>query len=257
MERVSGFGRSLAIAFMFLSRIPMPHLKEYKIEDQRRSGLLFPLVGLLLGVLLAVLSLFLSSQFPASVSAAILLCAWVFITGGLHIDGLADSADAWLGGLADKSRSLAIMKDPRCGSGAVFTVICLLLLKYGALFHLFEQSGTGSTNLASSLIIILMLGRCSAIAVFRFCPYVSESGSALGFLDLKKTNVINLALLIYLSLFVLLWPAGLIELGILLLIWLGLRHLMMSRIGGCTGDTAGASVEIIEAAALVLLCSTG
>lgn len=244
------FWRSLNIAFMFLSRLPMPRLNQYQELDQRRSGLLFPLVGLILGAVLGFCAFLLQGSLPNSVAAAILLSCWVFITGGLHIDGLADSADAWLGGLGDKARSLEIMKDPRCGSGALFCVICLLLIKYSAIEHLIQQGNV----LLFSLPLILMLGRCSAVAIFRFSPYVSQSGSALGFLDLNNSSLINGVLFGYGLLFLLLWPASLWSVFSLLILWLALRQLMISRLGGCTGDTAGASVEIVETAALVALC---
>lgn len=244
------FWRSLNIAFLFLSRLPMPRLSQYQEKDQKLSGLLFPLVGLILGAILSLLALTFSAYLPSSVAAAVLLCCWVFITGGLHIDGLADSADAWLGGLGNKQRSLEIMKDPRCGSGALFSVICLLLVKYAALDHLLQQENL----LLITLPLILMLGRICAIATFRFTPYVSESGSALGFLDLHKPQLISAILVCYGMLFLMFWPASLWSVASLALLWLALRRLMIKRLEGCTGDTAGASVEIIEAAALVALC---
>ena len=65
--------------------------------------------------------------------AALLLALWVALTGALHLDGLADSADAWLGGFGDPARTLEIMKDPRSGPVAVVVLVLLLLLKFSAL----------------------------------------------------------------------------------------------------------------------------
>jgi adenosylcobinamide-GDP ribazoletransferase len=65
--------------------------------------------------------------------AALLLTVWVLLSGGLHLDGLADSADAWLGGFGDRERTLTIMKDPRSGPIAVVVLVLVLLLKFCAL----------------------------------------------------------------------------------------------------------------------------
>ncbi|MCV6627652.1 MAG: adenosylcobinamide-GDP ribazoletransferase [Cellvibrionaceae bacterium] len=244
--------RSLNLAFMFLSRLPMPRLAKFEPAEQQRAGLLFPLVGLLLGLILSLFGLFICRYLPAQVAAALLLCLWVFISGGLHIDGLADSADAWLGGLGDRERSLAIMKDPRCGSGAVFTVVVVLLLKYAALSALLQMGQIWF------LPPVLLLGRLSALATLSYTPYISSTGSALQFLDLSRRRSINIAVALYCLAFILL--LGLDQawwmLAALIPLWACLRQLMLARLGGSSGDTAGASVELIEAAALTLLCLT-
>ena len=106
------------IALQFLTRLPIPIYFESGSAGNGnqlgRSVLFYPLVGLVIGGLLATLQYLLSTFTFGStytvVHAAIILTVWVGLTGALHLDGLADSADAWLGGLGDRDRTLAIMK---------------------------------------------------------------------------------------------------------------------------------------------------
>ena len=114
MKRLQAF----LIALQFLTRLPVRLPEAPGEQDIGRSLLYYPLVGLLLGFTLAALAWALGEG--TLLHAAILLAAWVLMSGALHLDGLADSADAWAGGQGDRERSLAIMKDPACGpAGAV------------------------------------------------------------------------------------------------------------------------------------------
>lgn len=243
--------KRFAIATVFLTRLPVPTLKTLSAEDNRQATLLFPAVGLLIGVLLLITASLSLAFLPANVAAAIVLIVWVFVTGGLHIDGLADSADAWLGGLGDTERSLSIMKDPRCGSGALAAVGCLLIGKYACLQYLLEQDNY------QALLVIPMLGRMASLLIFRTTTYVRSNGLANDFLQgLDKTSI-DKALVVYLLLIILLtsFQATLLIVSFSAIAWFLLRRLMLKRLGGCTGDTAGATVELIELCALVMLCS--
>lgn len=239
--------RGLVTAFMFLTRLPMPQLDNYQAEDAGKALALFPLVGLVIGLFLCVLSLL---PLPALALSALLVTFWVFITGGLHIDGLADSADGWLGGLNDKARSLEIMKDPVCGSAAVMSVGCLLIVKFAAIASLVEQQHV------VALLLAPMIGRCVPPLLFLTTDYVSKNGLAAAFIEHADKKTLNIVLLIC-GLLTLLF-SGFIQTLILLFVLssvlYGLRELMMSRLGGNTGDTTGASVEIIEACTLLVFC---
>lgn len=102
------------IALQFLTRLPVRIASEPDEKSIAQSLSYYPLVGLIIGALLAGIAWGLSGA-PVLLSAALLLVTWVLVTGGLHLDGLADSMDAWVGGLGDRERTLAIMKDPYCG----------------------------------------------------------------------------------------------------------------------------------------------
>lgn len=239
-------GRALITAFLFLTRLPMPRLENYEPADSGRAFPLFPLVGLVIGALLTLTAATLAPFLPAGVIAAIILSLWVLITGGLHLDGLGDSADGWLAG-GDKERTLEIMKDPRSGSAAVIIIGCLLLLKYSALIELIEQQHWWALCLAPAL------ARAISLLLLLTTPYVSPKGIAEDFLKHASRQHIRIgvALTWILAVVVLPLPRMLILLGSVALLFAGLRLLMMRRLEGATGDTSGATIEIMEAAVLV------
>src|SRR5690606_5510087 len=102
--------------------------------------------------------------------AALLLAIWVGLTGALHLDGLADTVDAWIGGYGDRERTLAIMKDPRSGPMAVVALVLLLLLKFAALVVLLESGADAALWLA------LLMGRSALLGLFLTTSYVREGG---------------------------------------------------------------------------------
>ncbi len=93
--------QAFLIALQFLTRLPVPAGGEYSPERVGRSLAWYPLVGLLIGLLLWLADWLLPGQAPL-LTAAVLLTLWVGLTGALHLDGLADSADAWVGGLGNR-----------------------------------------------------------------------------------------------------------------------------------------------------------
>ena len=116
--------RPFLVALQFLTRLPI-HLPETPDECEIGQSLLYyPLVGLLLGLILAALAWAIWDS--SSMLHAALLAAWVLMTGALHLDGFADSADAWVGGQGSCERTLAIMKDPYCGPAGAVALILLL-----------------------------------------------------------------------------------------------------------------------------------
>ena len=117
------------IALQFLSSLPIRLSGMPKPQELGRSLLFYPLVGLLFGLLLWGANALLAGA-PLMLHAALLLTLWVLLSGGLHLDGLADSADAWLGGFGDRERTLTIMKDPRSGPIAVVTLCWCCCLNF-------------------------------------------------------------------------------------------------------------------------------
>ncbi|MGZ4957768.1 MAG: adenosylcobinamide-GDP ribazoletransferase [Methylomonas sp.] len=232
---------SFLTALQFLTRIPVsPGLITEK--QLGRSVLFYPWIGLLIGGLLGVSAWVLTNS-PPMVVAAILLTIWVLLTGALHLDGLADCADAWVGGFGDRQRSLKIMKDPASGPVAVTVVMLVLLLKWTALAALIEQ------NRFTPLLMAPLLGRSAILVLMLSTPYVSPQGLA------EK-------LLLHLPEKAVLWVIGvsltfaLISIGLLPLLIAGLaliwvRHAAVSRLGGMTGDVYGAAVELVETGVLL------
>ena len=237
----------LWIALQFLSSLPIRLPGMPQPEQLGRSLLCYPLVGLLFGVMLWGLNLALAGA-PLLLHAALLLTVWVLLSGALHLDGLADSADAWLGGFGDRERTLTIMKDPRSGPIAVVTLVLVLLLKFAALLALIEQQQ------GVVLLIVPMLGRAALLGLFLTTPYVRAGGLGQALADHLPRRagwwVLGASMLGSLLI------AG-VEAVVALVVAFGmfvwLRQVMMRRLGGTTGDTAGALLELLEMAVLVAL----
>ena len=237
--------RPLLLALQFLTRLPVPLCDNPTESDTGRSLLYYPLVGLLIGLLLAATAWALAGA-PAMLRAALVLSAWVLLTGALHLDGLADSADAWVGGHGDRDRTLTIMKDPNCGPVGVVVLALVLLIKLAALEPI------ASSREWTTLILIPVLGRTALPLLFFTTPYVRPGG--LGAVLAKYQRRRAGALVVLLTVIAVLLTLGATGLWLLLAsagVFLLVRALMIKHIGGTTGDTAGALVELIEAAGLV------
>lgn len=234
------------IALQFLTRLPVTLAGMPTPEQVGRSLLFYPLVGLLIGLLLLAAQHLLGDS-AVLLQAALLLALWVGISGGLHLDGLADSADAWVGGFGDKQRTLDIMKDPRSGPIAVVVLVLLLLLKFAALATLLEN---GSTLL---LVLVPWLARCLLPLLFLTTPYVRSGGLGQALAEhLPRQQLPWVLGANALAMLLFGWPALLAWL-VAAAVFIYLRALMCQRLGGTTGDTAGAMLEIVECAVLLTL----
>ncbi|UTH38182.1 adenosylcobinamide-GDP ribazoletransferase [Pseudomonas sp. KHPS1] len=234
------------IALQFLTRLPVNLPGMPTPEQIGRSLLWYPAVGLLLGLLLWLAHLLLG-QTPDLLQAAIILALWVGLSGGLHLDGLADTADAWVGGFGDPGRTLAIMKDPRSGPIAVVVLVLLLLLKFAALLILL-QAGQGIY-----LVLLPWLGRSLLPLLLATTPYVRAGGLGQALVDHLPRRQLPWVLGGNVAAMLLLGWGALIALATALALFVWLRRALMQRLGGTTGDTAGALLELAECAALLAL----
>jgi adenosylcobinamide-GDP ribazoletransferase len=236
--------KSILIALQFLTRIPVKFREIPTDEQTAKSLLAYPLIGVGIGAVLVIAYLALQDT-SALLRSALILTLWVGITGALHLDGLADSADALVGGFGDKNKTLAIMKDPNCGPVGVVVLILILLLKFSVLFSLSEQN----------LVLLLLapaIARTTILWSFLNIPYVRQGGLGQSFSDFiayKKTAqwlvVYALLLLFFLN------GLGLVLLLATVITLYLLKSIQVARIEGMTGDTLGAQVEIIEVIILI------
>ena len=238
--------QSFLIALQFLTSLPVRLDRMPEPQAVGRSLLYYPLVGLLLGAMLWLVGAVFENA-SAPLLAALLLTGWVALTGGLHLDGLADSADAWLGGFGDRERTLTIMKDPRSGPIAVVVLALLLLLKFVALWTLL------AADQRLALLLAPLLGRSALLGLFLTTPYVRPGGLGQVLAEQMPRDTSRIALggvvLACLALGSSGWLALAATVGVG---WLS-RRAMCRRIGGTTGDTAGALLELVECAVLVVL----
>jgi cobalamin 5''-phosphate synthase/cobalamin synthase len=232
---------SFWLALQFLTRLPTPRGVPFSPAALGLSVVMYPVVGLVIGLILVAVASVVAHD-GAALSAALVLAVWVMVTGGLHLDGLADCADAWMGGAGSRERSLEIMKDPHTGSSAIVAVALLLLLKYAALVELLQA------QTYTPLLLAPMMGRAAIPALLLITPYVRTQGLGRPLAEhlprrgaASAVAAVIAVTLVGLDLWVVSAVAG--------STWV-LRRFMLQRLGGCTGDTLGASVEITEAVVL-------
>ncbi|AYA68366.1 adenosylcobinamide-GDP ribazoletransferase [Acinetobacter sp. WCHA55] len=232
------------IALQFLTTFPV-RLSAMPTPQQNAQALLFyPVVGLLIGGILYGIALFLQAL-PVVLLSSVILVLWIWLTGGLHLDGLADTADAWVGGFGDKARTLEIMRDPSCGPIGVLSLVIVCILKWSALYVLLQK------QLYTALILFPLLGRLVPLFFFLSTRYVRDKGLG-SLLSQHLARPIAIALLLLIPLVALYWAsAGAVVIATFYLVLWYLRCKFIQRIGGVTGDTIGASIEIIELATLL------
>ena len=233
------------IALQFLSSLPVRLPGMPSPVATGRSLLFYPVVGLLVGLLLCAGHWLLHGT-SSLLQAALLLTGWVVFSGGLHLDGLADSADAWLGGFGDRERTLRIMKDPRSGPMAVVTLMLLLLLKFSALVVLIDGGEW------QALLVAPVLGRTAMLGLFLTTPYVRAGGLGQALAEhLPRPQCFWVLLTTALACGLLSPWHGLFSVGLATATLIWVRSLMMRRLGGTTGDTAGALLEMLELVVLL------
>lgn len=239
--------QSFLAALCFLTIFPVPSNWLKNQGDQTIQGhaiLFYPLVGLLLGFTLFAASFFFT-VFDSLLTSALLVTVWVVITGALHLDGLADTADAWLGGHGDCDKTLRILKDTQIGVAAVVAIILLLVIKILAISEI-------HSSLLFAIILAPVLGRTAVMALLLTTAYVRENGIGADMIKVMPRPIAwgVVTLVGLLTIVALQWNAIFILVSIVLAVFL-YRILLMRRLGGTTGDTAGALVEIIEAIVLL------
>ena len=237
----------LLTALHFLTTIPLLPKRNFSDEEFGRAVSFFPLVGAIIGGILAGIYYVMVFFFPDFVIAALILGFWLLLTGALHLDGLLDSVDGLLGGYDQDSR-LKIMKDQRVGAFGFAAGASLLLLKFAMLVSILT-----SQQAIPALLLTPTIARWNlSIAIAAF-PYARERGLGRGVKNFTTWKQVVLATVtaLLMALLVSQWM-GMIVMGIsVLIVWL-CAQFSIQRISGLTGDVYGAIVEIIEAVVLLL-----
>ena len=186
---------------------------------------------------------------PLPASSAVVVVALVVLTGALHLDGLADTADGVFGG-RDREQRLAIMSDPRTGAFGFVAIAAVLLLKWGALIELEGWLRMGA------LLLVPMLARWALLSAL-FWPAAKPDGMLAGLSSKHRLvhAVAATALVIGVSLAVF-WPAGPGLLAVAFVTPLLMGAYATARLGGTTGDVLGAIVEVSEAMLLLVVATS-
>lgn len=207
----------------------------------------FPWVGVLLGVIGCGAGLLPAAGVPMLPAAMCLVIFAELLTKALHLDGLADTADAFLSG-RDRARKLEIMRDSHIGTMGVFAVVAVLGMKFALLASLTARTLPWGAGL------MLLGGRCAVTMLITFSRYARPGG--LGAIWFRKRSYAGFAaalLLPGLSCFILGWRGALLP-ALLLAAAYGWSRLTETMIGGSTGDTIGAAEELGELVTLGAFC---
>ena len=233
--------RGLILAVQFLTRIPTPVIADFQPRDLSRSAVYFPLVGLMIGAAL-LLAFAIGGVVGINVGALFVLITWVWITGGLHLDGLGDMADALGAAHGKPERFHEVLKDPHTGSFAVISITVLLIAKFVLLAELIGES------MPWGLVLIPAWARWATLVWSRLVPPL-QTGMAERFAwEIEWSSIIAWgAALIAASLY--LAPNLLMALTVVI----GGVYYWRWRLGGITGDGLGASIEVMECVLLLAL----
>jgi len=240
--------RALHVAIQFLTRIPVPAVRDWRDDELARALPAFPLVGAAVGLLLAGAYAALLAAGLGSLPAAIVATAFLgpYLTGALHEDGLGDTADGLFGG-RDRETALRIFRDSRVGAYAVVTMGAALLLRAALVAELSPTAALATLPLAHAL------GRAATVAQMVRLPYARTEGAGVGgamVAGVRRHHII-LTLLVTAAL----W-AGAVSLldvpgparAVLAAVacTVILTRWYRRRIGGITGDTLGATCVLVE-----------
>ena len=235
-------------ALSFLTILPVGHPSLSEEKELARTMAFFPLVGLVIGLILALGYYLFSFLFPAALVLWLIIGLLAFLTRGLHLDGFADTMDG-LGSGGPKEKILEVMRDSRIGAFGVISLILLIGAKYFALDQIPRAS------IPYALILMAVMGRNAMVWVSYRSPYArSGEGLAKPFVvNLNAREMLISSALTFGIAFLLIVVNGIaIFLGIGLFS-LGYRLFFLKKLVGVTGDILGAANELAELLCLLLL----
>ena len=232
--------RYFLTAIMFFTRIPIK-LNEFDEADLNKSTRFFPLVGILVGLVGALVFWLSDILLPLEVAVLLSMVATILLTGAFHEDGLADSIDG-LGGGWSKEQVLTIMLDSRIGSYGAIGLVMGLLIKYQALSY------QTVALIPASIVAGHALSRLCAVLVMFTQNYVKTEGKSKPLATQLNTTELIIATffgLLPMALLEMKYLAALIPVAV---VWLWFSAKIKARIGGYTGDCLGAMQQLTEIA---------
>lgn len=252
--------QAFAVAINFMTTIPIPGNFPFTETACRRSVVFYPMAGALIGLILMLSGIVLPHVFPLPLSGVLLLIIWIVLTGGLHLDGLMDTAD---GILSRRSRDemLAIMKDSRVGAMGVIVCVIHLLLKATLIITWLQLPDRQEVLF---FFLVPVWSRWFVVFSIAGWPYARREGlgsyvRAAGYKHAMLATLLSLPVSVlgfYLSGYDALWQVligPVVILGITgILGWL-INCYFHRNLGGLTGDTYGAVNELLEVMLFVVL----
>ncbi len=244
--------KSLLAAVAFLTTIPVPVGWLDERQDYKKCVAWFPVVGVVIGGCIALIAWGLVSVVPALPAAVLIAGAMAVVSGALHLDGLADTADGFLSG-RPRERVLEIMHDSRTGAMGVVAVVLVLLLRVSLLA---EVCGMEGPYPFAVVALAPVCGRCSLVWSMQLNPYAGGDGLGRSYWHRSwAVSLVALAGLMAIASW-LIGTDGLIGTGTALGLTFVFSLWCRRRIGGATGDTAGACCELTETGCLLAVVAT-
>ena len=236
--------RSLRAAMSFLTVLPVANADGSAGERLGRAY--FPAIGALVGLAAGIAFVVTAAASTPLLGAAVAVAVLSALTGAIHLDGLADTADGLLTH-GDVERRLAVMREPALGSYGVTAIVAVLVLEVAAL------ASIPAGRALVALVIAGAISRLATLPVIAFVPYVRSSGKGLAAWDPRRRGLdlaVGAATLVVVS--VLDWRRALLAVSVAALIAAVLAIASRRRLGGATGDVCGAVAELCQAATLVV-----
>jgi adenosylcobinamide-GDP ribazoletransferase len=238
----------LVNAARYLTIFPIPGRPSPE-EGPGASAGWFPVVGLVIGVVAAATDWVTTFLFTPLLGALVTVVIWKLMTGGLHLDGLADCLDGLAG--RDPAQRLAIMRDSRVGTFGAAGLVLFLLLEVAAV------SGIAASARTGALVLSPVVGRSLAPIVGRLFPPATSSGHGASFrAGLGAwTPVVTAGAALVVAVVAMGWP-GVLGLALAGAVGLAFAAFMTRRLGGVTGDVHGAVIELGEVVVLLTAAAT-
>ena len=234
----------LVVAARYLTIVPLPGVVPGRADSLGRAAVWFPAIGLGLGAVLVGAERVTAVLFPSLLAALLTVTAWKLLTGGLHLDGLADCLDGLAG--RDAEHRLAIMRDSRIGAFGAIGLILFLLLEVVAVAEL--PSGVR----ARALLVVPVIARATPPLLVRLFPAAKSEGLGAAFGASVSGWAVPTALAIALVVALAALHAVAVPVfTISVLSALALTRFFAARVSGITGDVLGAGIEVAELAGLL------
>ncbi|MDM7321728.1 MAG: adenosylcobinamide-GDP ribazoletransferase [Gammaproteobacteria bacterium] len=235
--------RGLILAIQFLTRLPTPPLRDFDPAELTRSAVWFPLVGIMIGAVVLTTS-WLGARLDPWLGALLGLLAWVWVTGGLHLDGLSDLFDDLGAAHRDPTRLSGVIRDPHIGGMGALALGLQLITKLVLLMLIVRE------GLWLALLLIPAWGRLGTLIWARLLPPRDpELGERLAW-RIPPWAFVGWGLLLLAAAFV--WVPVLLLAPLILGFWAIFLHW---KVGGMSGDMLGAGTEVSESLLLALACA--
>lgn len=238
--------KSFFAALKFLTVLPVPASWTGGEDHLSRSVYYYPVIGIIIGTLIALADRGLMLVLPGTVVPVLLVIIMIVLTGGLHADGLSDTFDGFF---SSKSREkiLSIMRDSQIGVMGSLSIISVFLLKLVSIYSL-------SAELRGKvLLLVLLAGRCCLLLHWLFLPYARKEGGIASVFSRRQVVISGILglILLFTSYIYLLGLPGLYTVLSVTGFTILFSIYCFYKISGMTGDTLGATCELSECAALV------